>query len=53
VLITPQPLVAGLAADQKLQAKLGHRELAGAGLTDESLLLFHEGYLVPGHSLKV
>ena len=37
-------------ADLKLRTQLGHRELAGARETDESMLLFHGGYLVPGHS---
>jgi len=31
----------------------GQRKLAGRGQTDETMLLFHGGYLVPGHSLKV
>ena len=53
LLITPQPLVAGLPADLKIRTQLRHRKLAGAGQTDESKLRFHEGYLVPGHSLKV
>lgn len=53
LLITAQPLVAGLPAHLKVCAQLRHRELAGAGQADESMLLFHEGYLVPGHSLKV
>jgi len=50
---TDHPLVAGLAADAKVRAQLREGEAAGGRETDELMLLFHEGYLVPGHSLKV
>ena len=39
-----------LAADVKIRAQLRHRELAGADQTDQSMLLFHGGYFVSGHS---
>jgi hypothetical protein len=48
--VTLQPLVGTLAADVKIRTQLGHRELAGAGQTDESMLLFHGFNLLPGHS---
>jgi hypothetical protein len=51
--VTLPSLVAGLPADVKVRAQLGEREAARGRETDELLLLFHEGYLVPGHSLKV
>ena len=44
---------AGLPADVKVRAQLREREAACGRETGESMLLFHEGYLVPGHSLKV
>jgi hypothetical protein len=49
----PQPIVAGLPADPKIRARLRRLEPAAAGQTDESMLLFHAGCLVPGQSLKV
>jgi len=51
--ITHHPLVTGLPADVIVRTQLREREAARGRETDESLLLFHEGYLVPGHSLKV
>lgn len=48
--VTPQPLVAGLAADLKIRAQLSERKAARGRETDEALLLFHWGYFVPGHS---
>ena len=56
---TPSPpvafplLVPGLPADVKIRAQLRDREAARGRETDESMLLLQEGYLVPGHSLKV
>ena len=46
--ITCDSLIPRLAADLKIGAQLRHREHAGAGQTDQSMLLFHGGYLVPG-----
>lgn len=51
--VTGQPLVTGLPADLEIRAQFGAREAATGRETDELLLLFHDGYLVPGHSLKV
>jgi hypothetical protein len=36
-----------------LSTQLRERKAAGGRETDELLLLFHDGFLVPGHSLKV
>jgi hypothetical protein len=51
--VSAHPLVAGLPADVKIRTQLRERKAARGRETDESMLLFHEGYLVPGHSLKV
>jgi hypothetical protein len=53
LLIASQPPVTGLPADVKIRAQLGQGKPARASQTDESVLLFHGGYFVPGHSLKV
>lgn len=47
------PLVAGLPVDVEIRAQRREREAACGRETDELMFLFHEGYLLPGHSLKV
>ena len=51
--VTLPPLVAGLPTDVKVRAKFRKREAARGRETDKPMLLFHEGFFVPGHSLKV
>jgi len=37
----------------KVRAQFRKREAARGRETDKPMLLFHEGFFVPGHSLKV
>ena len=48
--IAAQPFVAGLPAHVKIRAQLGQRKPSGHREADETMLLFHGRYLVPGHS---
>lgn len=52
-LIPTQPLVTRFPTDVKILTQLGQRKPASCREADETLLLFHGRYLVPGHSLKV
>lgn len=53
VTVSPQPFVASLPTDLKIQAQLSECESAAQRQTDEAMFLFHDGYFVPGHSLEV